>query len=228
MIVILGDGLLGSELANQSGFTIISRKKSGFDVSSPLSNFIPKDCTILINCIAHTDTYSKEKEKHWDVNYKFVHKLITFCNNHKIKLVHIGTDYMYANNKLTFSSEDEVPVHAENWYSYTKLLGDGLIQLLSEDYLICRCIHKPYPYSLESAYIDRYANFDYTHNIAKIILELIYKNASGVFNVGPKAKSAYEFVRQTNPHVLRSYTPDGLPKDTSMNVTKLETFLKNE
>ena len=37
-IVVLGDGLLGSELVKQTGWDYISRKKDNFDINNP-SNY---------------------------------------------------------------------------------------------------------------------------------------------------------------------------------------------
>jgi dTDP-4-dehydrorhamnose reductase len=59
-----------------------------------------------------------------------------------IKLVHLLT-YLYSGS-VSNASESDVPVHCNNWYGYTKLLADGLVQLESNNYLICRCTHKLY------------------------------------------------------------------------------------
>jgi dTDP-4-dehydrorhamnose reductase len=81
-----------------------------------------------------------QRDLHWDINYKFVHELILFCNKNDIKLVHISTDYLYSGS-VSNASESDVPVHCNNWYGYTKLLADGLVQL-EFNHLICRCTHK--------------------------------------------------------------------------------------
>jgi dTDP-4-dehydrorhamnose reductase len=223
-VLILGDGLLGSEIQKQTGWDLISRRKDGFDIND--NNFEKLiGYELILNCIANTDTYSNEKEMHWNTNFKAVYNLIQFCNKEKIKFVHIGTDYLYANNVTKNTKEDEVPVHAENWYSYTKLLGDGIVQLLSDNYLICRCTHKPYPFPYQKAFVDRIGNFDYTHIIAKLIIELINGNATGVFNVGTESKSIYELVMNDFPNVIPISTPDGYPKDTSMSIDKMNSFL---
>ena len=94
-VLILGDGLLGGEIARQTNWDYISRKKDNLNISDPSSwNF--NDYRIIINCIAHTDTYSTDRQQHWDVNYKFVYDLIEYCNIHNIKLVHISTEYLYS------------------------------------------------------------------------------------------------------------------------------------
>jgi dTDP-4-dehydrorhamnose reductase len=130
---------------------------------------------IIVNCIANTNTYSTVKDEHWNINYKFVLDLITYTNERGKKLVHISTDYIYTGS-VDNASENDVPVHCNNWYGYTKLLGDGLMQLMSKNYLLCRCTHKPNPFPYESAWIDQIGNFDYVDRISSIIIKLINDN----------------------------------------------------
>jgi len=215
-VLVLGDGLLGSEIVKQTNWDYISRK-TGFDINN--LNSIDDEYNFIINCIAHTDTYSKEKEKHWEVNCIFVKNLIEFCNKKIIKLVHISTDYVYTNS-VEDASEFDVPVHCNNWYGYTKLLGDGLVQLLSDNYLLIRCTHKPTPFPYEKAWINQVGNFDYVNVISNLIIESINKNLNGVYNIGTEKKTIFELgakTREVNP----TYAPDYVPKDTSMNIEKL-------
>ena len=230
-ILILGDGLLGSEIQKQTGWDLISRNSNMFEFTTfhndPKWIEVLNGYDVIVNCIANTDTYSGVKGDHWEINYQAVHKLIEVCNEHDIKLVHIGTDYMFANNKNHNATEEDVPVHSEHWYSYTKLLADGLVQLLSNNYLICRCTHKAAPFNYQKAFIDRIGNFDYTHVIAELIVKLIKADESGVYNVGTERKSIYQLAMKTNPNVEISFVPEGYPKDTSFSVEKLNNFLKH-
>ena len=75
--IVLGYGLLGKEIVNQTNWDFLSRKKDGIDANDikTMTPILSKYDTI-INCIAHTDTYSKEKDQNWSVNYVFVDKLI--------------------------------------------------------------------------------------------------------------------------------------------------------
>ena len=70
-VLVLGDGLLGSEIVKQTGWDYISRKKDNINLKNIESWFIQDfpeiDMQILkyktvINCIAHTDSYSNDKE----------------------------------------------------------------------------------------------------------------------------------------------------------------------
>ena len=232
-VLILGDGLLGSEIINQTEWDYISRKEHGFDVTDLDTYHLltkvefgavqhcPYD--VILNCIANTNTYSDDKDSHWNVNYKGVSNLIDFCNNWNIKLVHISTDYLYSGSDSE-ATEDTVPVHCNNWYGYTKLLGDGLVQLQSKHYLLCRCTHKPKPFPYDVAWIDQVGNFDYVDNIAKIIISMVTNNLKGLYNVGTETKTIYELASETRK-VKKIYSPAHVPKNLSMNLNKLTTGL---
>jgi len=236
-IVVLGDGLLGTELVKQTGWDYISRKKDNFDIRNYDSYFgfflqnydsiawWPKYKTI-INCIAHTDTYSNDKELHWDINFKSVVKLSDFCSHHKIKLVHISTDYVYTNS-INNASENDIPIHGNNWYSYTKLLGDSYVQL-NENNLILRGTHKKNPFPYPNAWIDQIGNFDYVNVLSYIIVGLINNNAVGLYNVGTELKTIYNLaLKSKNPQEINGvFAPDFVPKNTSMNINKLINFIK--
>lgn len=235
-VLILGDGLLGKEIHNQTNWPIISRSKHNFDLrlsknwdAHLLNNFegimFSSKYDIIVNCMAHTDTYSSKKKLHWETNVQGVKNLIDFCNKWSIKLVHISTDYAYAGNKLKTPTENDVPIHAENWYSYTKVLGDAIIELLSNSYLICRATHKPSPFPFKKAFTDRRGNFDYTPKIASLLIKLISNHAEGIFNVGTESKTIFELAKQTNNTVIPTTLPPELPKDTSMDLSKLNKFL---
>lgn len=225
-VLILGDGLLGSEIKKQSGWDCISRKRNTFSVDN-FEKFIPKNkYNVIINCIANTDTYSKNSQLHWDINYKFVHNLIEFCNQNDIKLVHISTDYLYTGS-VNNASEQDVPVHCNTWYGYTKLLSDGLVQLVSKNYLLIRCTHKPNPFPYPKAWIDQIGNFDYVNVISELIIESVKKELQGLYNLGTDVKTMFELASQTN-QVDKDFSPLDVPKNTSMNINKLKMDLNND
>lgn|GEM_PF-1371802 len=226
-ILILGDGQLGSSIHQLKGWDFISRKKDGFDARTP--NFMLLDSyDIIVNCIGFTDTYSNDKKSNWDINYRFVSELVDFCNSKKKKLVHISTDYVYSNSKSN-ASEEDVPVHCANWYGYTKLLGDGYIQLKSEEYLIIRCSFKPHPFPYPKALVCQIGNFDWTCVIANMICSLIDKKAIGIFNVGTEPKTVYElakYSRDVEPMFDKIH--ETMPTDITMNCTKMKKeFMEN-
>jgi dTDP-4-dehydrorhamnose reductase len=226
-VLIIGHGLLGKELVRQSGWDYISRHDNGIDFRNPetyahhLDNY---DC--VLNCVANTDTYSDDKEAHWDVNYEGVANLVDLCNEKSKKLVHISTDYVYTNSKKN-CKETEVPVHCPTWYGYTKLLGDAHVQLKSMNYLLIRCTHKPTPFPYEKAYVNQIGNFDYVDDISTKIISLITKGCEGVYNVGTPLKSMYGLAKRTNDDVepINAVCHEDMPLDVSMNINKMEKEL---
>jgi dTDP-4-dehydrorhamnose reductase len=223
--VILGNGLLGTELQKQTNWDMLSRKKDRIeatDINTWYKILLSYD--VIINCIAFTETYSNDKRKHWDINYKFVSDLVEYCNEYNKKLVHISTDYVYTNS-TSFASEEDIPIHGDNWYSYTKLLADAFIELKSNNYLICRGTHKPNPFPYDKAWGDQEGNFDYVNIIASIIIKLINKNCKGIFNTGTEHKTMFLLAEKTKKDVLCVSKPYHVPRDTTMNLSKL-TLIK--
>jgi dTDP-4-dehydrorhamnose reductase len=223
-IVILGDGLLGNELVKQTGWDCISRKKDNFDITNTYDYYKLLEYDVIVNCIANTNTYSTDKESHWKVNYEAVANLTDFCGVNNIKLVHISTDYVYTNS-VDNASEIDIPIHGNNWYSYTKLLADAYIELKSKNYLICRETHKPIPFPYEIAWVNQIGNFDYVNKIASIIIKLIENNAQGIYNVGTELKSIYTLAKNTSI-VKPGLKLENVPSNTSMNLNKLQDALK--
>ena len=221
-VLVLGDGLLGSEIIKQTNWDYISRKKDGFDITKDEFNFYGYD--VIVNCIAFTNTYSNDKESNWNINYKAVADLVGYCNNYNIKLVHISTDYVYTNS-VSNASEEDIPIHGNNWYSYTKLLADAFIELKSHDYLILRESHKPNPFPYDNAWINLIGNFDYVNKIAEIIINLIKLEENGIINVGTDLKTIYDLAIETNKNVKATLKPKQAPEDVSLDLTKLKNIL---
>ncbi len=222
-VLVLGDGLLGTEIVKQTGWDYLSMDKDGIDVvedfyslATILDDNLPD---VIVNCIAYTNTYDTEREKHWDLNYKFVVNLVDFCDNRDIKVVHISTDYIYANTKGE-CGENDIPVHQETWYSYCKLLADGYVQLSPVDHLLIRCSFKPTPFPYEKAYGNVIGTFDYVDVIADQIIQLIIEHRDGVWNIGTKAKTMVELAQRTKPDVGYWQSPQ-LPS-IELDLTKFQ------
>jgi dTDP-4-dehydrorhamnose reductase len=232
-IIVLGDGLLGSELVKQTGWDYISRKKDEFDIRDYKSyhNFFLenhnsvawwKKYDVIVNCIANTNTYSDNKDLHWDINYKSVVKLSDFCSTHDIKLVHISTDYVYTNS-VNEASEDDIPIHGNNWYSYTKLLGDSYVQL-DPNHLVLRGTHKKTPFEHKEAWINQIGNFDYVDVMSELIIDIINKKATGLYNVGTEIKTMRDLAFKTNFNILPKLINNSTPLNVSMNINKLNNI----
>lgn len=220
--LILGDGLFGSELVRQTSWDYISRKKDNIDFNNE-ETYIDKlsDYDAIINCIGYTKTTDNTKENHWNVNYLGVIKLVDICNNLNKKLVHISSDYIYGNSK-SFASETDVPVHLGTWYTYTKLLSDGHVQAVSNNYLMIRSSFKERPFPWDSAWIDLITNGDYVDTIVDLTVKLIKTDSSGVYNVGTETKTMYELANKTKKCAPTMDEYKFIrPHDITMNLSKM-------
>jgi len=229
-VVILGNGLLGSELHVLTAWDVISRK-DGLDFTRPdtIANVFHrtnKKYDILVNCVANTNTHSENKQEHLKVNTTAVYHLVNLCNTMNAKLVHISTDFVYANCTKSNPSENDVPVHAENWYSYSKLLGDGIIEMFSSDYLILRASHKKTPFPFDRAYSNIVGNFDYVDVIANQIYTLVSAGVSGIYNIGTDPKSFYDLAKQTNPSVIPMEIEDTI-KNRTYSIEKFKNLMND-
>ena len=228
-IVILGDGLLGKELHKQTNWHFISRKtheNMDFTDESTYLGYL-NDFDIIVNCIANTDTYNKERDSHWNTNYKAVSRLCDYCNDSGKKLVQISTDFVYA-NCTGIPSESNIPVHQETWYAYTKLLADAYIELKDRDYLIIRGGHKPTPFPYPSAYADVSGSFDYVDVIATQIKTLIEQGCKGIYNIGTNRKSLYMLAQRTVDTVLAGVSPANMPNELTMNLEKVNNIINEK
>ena len=221
--LIMGDGLLGSELIKHTSWDYISRKKNSIDFRdiSTYKNLL-NGYDEIINCIGCTDTYSEERDEHWEMNYEGVANLVDECNLQKIKLIHIVTDYIYSNSRVG-ATEEDVPVHCANWYAYTKLLGDAYVQLKSRDYLLIRSTHKSEPFPYEKAWVNQIGNFDYVSVISGLMIKLVRKGVSGVYNVGTEVKTMYELAKGTKVGVKPNFVlaDDTTPTNVVMDISKM-------
>lgn len=226
MILILGDGLLGSEVQRQTGWNYVSRKKDGFDItdSSNWSELIPKETKTIFNLIANTDTYSTDNQKMIDVNYTGVKELVKYCNLKGIKLVHYSTDYVYVDSKPNASEKSKT--EPTNIYGLSKVLADEYVLSEADNRLVLRGSQKIKPFPYPKAYDDVIGNFDYPDVIAEIAIRMIEKGAEGLYNIGTPTKSMYELAKQTNKDVEPTKSPDHFPKEITMDLTKMNNFLK--
>lgn len=221
-VLILGDGLLGSEIHSQTEWDIASRKLGNLPKLrewEKICNLINK-YDVVVNCIAYTNSYSKDKKNHYDINYRFAADLSEACNTEGVKLVHISTEFVYANNP-TPPTEEDIPFPDNTWYAYTKLLADEYIKLNNQNYLICRELHKPNPFPYNEVWQVQTSG-DMVDKISNIIIQLINKKANGVFNVGTGDKWLKKLAPKTSKIIP---PPSNVPFDTRMNLNKLNQFL---
>jgi dTDP-4-dehydrorhamnose reductase len=122
-------------------FVFASRKDLDITKSDKVRNFISTDnFDAIINLAAYTDVEKaeqKETEKCFNVNAIGSKNLAEICQEKKIPLLHISTDYVFDGNKGTpyIETDLENPI---NDYGRTKFVGEKWIQETHDWYYILR------------------------------------------------------------------------------------------
>lgn len=215
--LILGNGLLGAELTRQTGWKCVPHELEGFDLEEPWNfGFYLGDGDTLINCTGFTNCHS-DRFNNMKLNFEGVIDLVEYCNSYRKKYVHISTDIVYAGTPQN-AKETDVPVHAPNWYAYSKLLADGYVQTACHDYLLIRTAFKPRPFPYKVAF-RKIGNFDYVDTIADLIVKLIEAGAEGVYNVGTSVKTMYQHACETMPGIKLDKVHE--PVNVTMSLEKM-------
>ncbi len=168
--------------------------------------------SVIINAAAYTDVDGCEihKDQARAVNVGGVKNLIKACREHKFKLVHLSTDYVF-DGKTGPYSEDHPP-HPVNFYGQTKLESEKVIKESGIDFVIVRTnvlyglgknvkknfllwlLEKLSAGEKLNIVTDQLNNPTLADNLSECILEMVQRDLSGVLHVaGTEYLSRYDF-----------------------------------
>jgi dTDP-4-dehydrorhamnose reductase len=226
-----GNGNLAKELVKANTlFDIISLSKKDLDITNLelLKQTIRKSKPDIF---IHTAALTRPMIKHIEspeesitTNIIGTSNVVLTCMKYNIKLIYISTDYVYPCTKGNYTESD--PLLPVNEYAWSKLGGECAVKLYNNS-LILRMALCQYPFPHDKALIDVKKSYLYMHDAADIIFKLV--NETGVFNVGGKAISPYEFAKSENPLVgkikMQEVNNVKMGRDASMNVSKMKKLL---
>ena len=149
------------------------------------------------------------------------------CLKYKIKLIYTSTDYVYNGTKGNYLETDGVNPFTS--YGWSKLGGECSVKMCP-NHLILRLAmcEKPFPHP--KALVDMIKSPIYVDDVAKLVLNLI--DEVGVINVGGKAQSVFDFVKDENPDIgkirLSEIGDVNMATNCSMNIEKLKNLMDND
>ncbi len=168
--------------------------------------------SIIINAAAYTDVDGCEihKDQARAVNVGGVRNLIKACREHKFKLVHLSTDYVFDGETGPYSEDD--PAHPVNFYGQTKLESEKVIRESGIDFVIVRTnVLYGFGKNIKKNFLlwlleklsageklkivtDQLNNPTLVDNLSECILEMMQRDFSGVLHVaGAEYLSRYDF-----------------------------------
>jgi dTDP-4-dehydrorhamnose reductase len=200
-----GSGRFGKLFKNKYNFKNIiypSRKQMDIENYKSVKNFLTKSKPkIIIHTAALSrpmNLHEKNPEKSIKANIVGTSNLVIAAINLNIKIIYFSTNYVYPlNNK---SNEEKDPVMPINKYALSKMGGECAVQMYNNS-LILRIIMSERPFMYSQAYSDIRANFLYHDEVIKIIPKII--NLNGIYNLGGKIQSIYEFAKKTRNDVKK-------------------------
>jgi len=150
---------------------------------------------------------------------------IISCIQNNVKFVYISTDFVYPGVDGNYKETDGV--YPVNKYAWSKLGGE-CASMMYDNSLILRMAMLEYPFTHTKAFIDSFKSCIWQHDAAKLLYKLLAHDVKGIYNVGLKRNSIYNFVNQENINILEEYknaAAGDIPGDTSMNTDKLNKMI---
>ena len=217
-----------------------------------LTNVHPQ---IIIHCAALTDVEQCERNESraWAINVEATKVLASWADEHAAKFVLISTDSVFDGTSSNYRESDHpAPV---NVYARTKLAAEELVRSHCPGALVIRTNFFGWSHGRRTglaewmlARLARGESFGgftdirfsplFTRELAQIILELIHRDARGIFHVGTRDScSKYEFAMelarlfQLEASILHRVSVNESPfrarrpKDTSLATEKISSFL---
>lgn len=135
ILVTGSNGQLGSEIKNLAAkypgydFLFTTRAELPIEDAEAVKNYFEKQqVDYCINCAAYTavDKAEVEKEKAFLINAEAAGILASICSDHRTKLIHISTDYVYDGSSSVALKENDA-VAPLNVYGSSKLKGEEFI-----------------------------------------------------------------------------------------------------
>ena len=167
------------------------------------------------------DVHEKDITKSINLNIIGTCNVVFACDKFNLKLIYFSTGYVYPGIKGNYKENDSVlPI---NNYAWSKLGGECAVKLYKNS-LILRITMCERPFPHKYAFDDVKANFMFNDEVAKIIPKIL--NKKGVLNIGGKTQSIYRFAKGNKKNVKKSLSKSKLPKNLSMNLSKLNKIIK--
>jgi dTDP-4-dehydrorhamnose reductase len=191
---------------------------------SSIRNFISRvRPDYLLHCAALSRPmrlHDEDIKKSININIVGTSNVVKVCSEFNIKMIYFSTTYVYEGVKGAYKETD--PVLPFNNYAWSKLGGECAVQMYKNS-LILRIMMSEKPFAHNSAFGDIKTNFLYHDEVADLLPKLL--DQFGVFNIGGKLQSIYNFAKQHKKNVKKSKGKSIYPPKISMNLSKLKKIL---
>ena len=230
MIKILvsgGNGRFARELKKiKSKYKFLFRNRKELNILSIKSieknfkRFKPNFVLHLAGLSRPMSIHEKQINKSIDINIIGTANLVKMCNIYNKKIIFFSTSYVYPGTKGRYVETD--PLLPWNNYGWSKLGAEAAVQMYKNSLIIRACMTER-PFLHKSAFKNVKSNFIFHDQFAKIFLKLI--NKKGIYNVGGKTQTIFNFAKKYNSNVKSVNSKGELPLKMDMSLNKLKKTL---
>ena len=228
ILVTGGEGRFANILKKRkSKYKFIFRNKKQLNIlnyssiKKNISSFKPDFVLHLSGLSRPMKIHEKYINKSINLNIIGTCNVVKACINSKIKIIYLSTSYVYSGKKGNYKEND--PVLPWNNYGWSKLGGESAVQMYKNSLILRACMTEK-PFLHKTAYTNVKTNFIYHDDFINIFLKILDKK--GVFNVGGKSQSVYNFAKSNKKNVKKIYSKGEFPLKLDMNLRKIKRFMK--
>ena len=227
ILVSGGNGRFARELKKiKSKYKFLFRNRKELNILSIKSieknfkRFKPNFVLHLAGLSRPMSIHEKQINKSIDINIIGTANLVKMCNLYNKKIIFFSTSYVYPGTKGRYVETD--PLLPWNNYGWSKLGAEAAVQMYKNSLIIRACMTER-PFLHKSAFKNVKSNFIFHDQFAKIFLKLI--NKKGIYNVGGKTQTIFNFAKKYNSNVKSINSKGELPLKMDMSLNKLKKTL---
>ena len=228
ILVTGSNGRFAKILKNiNSKYNFIYTTKKNLDITSlrsiknSLKKNKPKYVIHLAGLSRPMSVHNKRIKNSIDLNIIGTCNLVKICSDLRIKIIYFSTSYVYPGTKGNYREIDGVLPWSN--YAWSKLGGECAVQMYKNSLILRVCMTEK-PFIHKYAFSNVKTNFIYHEDFVKLFLKLI--NKKGIFNVGGKTRTVFNFVKKENKNVKKKLSKGEFPLNQDMNLTKLNKLIK--
>ncbi len=216
-----GSGLLGSEVRKIAP-DLLAPSHAEFDITDPnsIEKYLDENKPdVILHLAAATKPPEHEKDPTLGLRINIIGtaNVALAAAKRGIRLVYTSTDYLYVGAGPHKETEPVLPPYKFGW---SKLGGECAVALVQNS-LVIRLSFGPVPFPWEKVYDDQMNSKLYADEMAPIILKLTKSALTGIVNAGGPRQSLADYAARTRPDITTIPTPDWVPRDTSLDLSRM-------
>ena len=228
ILVTGGDGRFATELKKiktKYNFVYLNKEQLNVlkesSILKAINKYKPQTILHLAALSRPMNVHIKKISDSINLNIIGTCNVVNACIKKQIKIIYFSTSYIYPGIKGNYKETD--PLLPWNNYGWSKLGGESAVQMYKNSLIIRACMTEK-PFMHKKAYANVKSNFIFHDQLAKNFLKLL--NKRGVYNLGGKSQSIYNFARSTNDNIKKKLSKGEFPLNQNMNLDKIKKLLK--